>query len=107
MQEYGDKRGFVPAWNGDPSGWKSYRDEVRIWALGEKLDVEYSLAARLVSRLGGPARRAAMGLKDSDLMPLRPVIETHSEDGHITRAGVAGDTAKLLNATAKHVTLLG
>ena len=47
----------MPSWNGNPETWQQYKEDVRIWTLGTKLDVEYSLAARLVSNLRGAARR--------------------------------------------------
>ena len=64
-----DDRRFVPGWDGNPNTWRRYRDEVRVWLLGEKTDVEYSLAARLVQRLSGAARRAALTLTDEELPP--------------------------------------
>ena len=65
----GGTRHFTPAWDGNPQGWRRCKEEVRIWLLAEKVEgVEYSLAARLVQRLTGAARRAAMTLSDEDLM---------------------------------------
>jgi len=60
---------YIPCWDGNPAGWITYREEVRIWSLGVDTSVKSSLAARLVARLTGPARRAALSLKDDQLMP--------------------------------------
>ena len=57
----------VPSWNGNPESWEAYKDEVRIWLLGVKVDVEYCLAARLVSQLRGPARRIGLAMTDAQL----------------------------------------
>ena len=80
-------RHFTPAWDGNPQGWRRYREEVRIWLLAEKVEgVEYSLAARLVQRLTGAARRAAMALSDEDLMG-HPGIMKHRKGRNIPRPG--------------------
>ena len=53
---------LVPAWDGNPANWRRYRDEVRVWLLAERTDnISYSLAARLIQRLTGAARRVALG----------------------------------------------
>ena len=57
---------YIPCWDGNPAGWITYRG---IWSLGVDTSVKSSLAARLVARLTGPARRAALSLKDDQLMP--------------------------------------
>ena len=66
-----DNREQVPSWSGNPETWQAYKDEVRIWLLGSKLDVEYSLAARLVTKLKGPARRLGLSMTDEELNPPR------------------------------------
>ena len=61
---------FVPAWDGNPAFWKRYKDEIRIWLLAERTDnVSYSLAARMIQRLTGSARRVALSMPDEDLRP--------------------------------------
>ena len=65
-----DDRKTIPSWNGHPDTWRRYEEEVRIWLLGTKLAVEYSLAARLVQKLSGPARRVGLAMKDEDLKPV-------------------------------------
>ena len=51
----GDHR-HIPTWNGNATKWESFRDEIRVWRLGENMNVKYRLAAILVSGLSGPAR---------------------------------------------------
>eukprot|EP00959_Pyramimonas_sp_CCMP1952_P230971 4828503-Pyramimonas_sp.AAC.1 len=53
---------YVPHWDGNPASWHTYKDEVRIWTLGLNLDVPYSLAARMIRKLKGAARRKALTL---------------------------------------------
>jgi len=57
----------VPSWNGDPTEWERYRDEARVYCLSTKVTVEYSLAARLVQRLRGAARRVGLQMTDVEL----------------------------------------
>eukprot|EP00959_Pyramimonas_sp_CCMP1952_P332228 6956723-Pyramimonas_sp.AAC.1 len=38
---------LIPVWDGAPQGWRRYRVDVEIWALGTNLGVNYSVAARL------------------------------------------------------------
>ena len=45
-----------PQWDGDPSGWRDYQQEVRLYKTGENLEVNWSVAARLVGGLRGAAR---------------------------------------------------
>ena len=40
----GDRR-HIPTWNGSAAKWESFRDEIRVWRLGENLNVKHSLAA--------------------------------------------------------------
>ena len=61
----GDRRHML-TWNGK---WESFRDEIRVWRLGEILIVKYSLAARLVSGLSGPARLTCMTIDVEQLHP--------------------------------------
>ena len=35
-----------PSWNGQAAKWESFRGEIRVWRLGENLNVKKSLAAR-------------------------------------------------------------
>ena len=49
--------------------WESFRDEIRVWRLGENLNVKYSFAARLVSGLSGQARMTCMTMDADQLHP--------------------------------------
>ena len=64
----GDRR-HIPTWNGNAAKWESFRDEIRVWRLGENLNVKYSLAAKLVSGLSGPARMTCMTIDADQLHP--------------------------------------
>ena len=64
----GDRR-HIPTWNGNAAKWESLRDEIRVWRLGENLNVKYSLAARLVSGLSSPARMTCMTMDADQLHP--------------------------------------
>ena len=76
----GGDRLWIPSWNGDPSTWIDYRQEVRLYQLGENLEVSYSIASRLVGRLRGAARRVGLVMDAADLFPDLP-------------ADIAGDQA--------------
>ena len=62
-------RKHIPSWDGNPVRWLQFKDEVRIWKLGENLDVTFSLAARLVGNLRGAARRVTISMPDAELAP--------------------------------------
>ena len=57
----------IPEWNGEPNGWQRWQDEVRFWRMSESMNVEWSMAARLVSGLSGPARRVALTMTEKEL----------------------------------------
>ena len=38
-RDFHDSRAYIPSWDGNPASFRRYSDEVRIWALGENLDV--------------------------------------------------------------------
>ena len=42
------ERMSLPQWDGDPSGWRDYQQEVCLYKTGENLEVNWSVAARLV-----------------------------------------------------------
>ncbi len=69
MADHRDNRNDQPTWDGNPTTWRPFKDEVRIWTLGCDADVKYCIAARLVRNLTGPARRAALTLKEDELQP--------------------------------------
>ena len=94
-----DDRARVPGWDGDPRFWRRYKDEVRIWLLAEKKDVDYSLAAHLIQRLSGAARRAALSLDDKLLAPVRARAAVVDEQGVVRQVEVEED----LTAGVKNV----
>lgn len=51
-----------PGWDGDPSGWPSYVDEMRVWKLGENLAIGQALAALRCSAEGLPPHVAGGAL---------------------------------------------
>ena len=71
----------IPTWDGAPQGWQKYVEQVRLWQLGENLDVKFSLAARLISRMSGSARRACINMPAADLMPVRGFAGVDDEAG--------------------------
>ena len=76
----------IPGWDGRPDTWEEYKDEVRIWVLGSPSTADYSMAARLVAHLKGPARRIGLAMTDKELSP--EVTETTDGAGH-TRKDVS------------------
>mmetsp|Transcript_92866 Transcript_92866/g.167784 ORF Transcript_92866/g.167784 Transcript_92866/m.167784 type:complete len:158 (-) Transcript_92866:14-487(-) len=70
-----DHKREIPAWDGHPAGWLTYVDEVKKWLLGDPLDVPYSIAARLVQKLSGPAKRIGNAMSDVELMPDPPAAQ--------------------------------
>ena len=57
----------IPTWDGDASKWRKYKKDVEIWMEGENLEVNYSVAARMVQRRSGTARIRASLLDPVDL----------------------------------------
>ena len=72
MADHDEHRKYVPSWDGNPTTYRAYKESVRIWLLGEKADVEYSLTARLVQNLSGAARTLGNSMTDAQLMPDLP-----------------------------------
>ena len=89
----------VPSWNGNPETWESFKDEVRIWLLGVKVNVEYCLAARLVNALRGPARRIGLSMTDAELSADPPAAPKGGGKG-----GDGGDQAAPAAATRAELT---
>ena len=72
MAGYGYSGGVesrIPKWDSSPSTFQKYRDEVRVFRMAENLEQSYSVSARLISALTGPARRIGMQLTDEQLLP--------------------------------------
>ena len=63
------ERMSLPQWDGDPSGWRDYQQEVRLYKTGENLEVNWSVAARLVGGLRRAARRVGLAMTDQELLP--------------------------------------
>ena len=60
---------LIPTWNGDPAKWKDYKKEVNFWRMSENMSVTQSLASKLILKLQGSARTAAMNMTEELLLP--------------------------------------
>ena len=78
----------VPAWDGDKRQWKRYLRDVELYLETEKLDVDCSHGARLLSRLTGSARKHA---------------ETIELDQIRRSTGADEDTREGMTAGVKHL----
>ena len=56
----------VPAWDGNPRGWRRYSREVLWYVMGTKKSSRPFLAPRLITKLTGPARLLAMSWSQVD-----------------------------------------
>ena len=56
----------VPAWDGNPRGWRRYSREVLWYVMGTKKSNRPFLAPRLIAKLTGPARLLAMSWSQVD-----------------------------------------
>ena len=65
----GHERISVPTWDGNQDSWDEFRDAVAMWTLAEDLERSYSVAARLVMRLTGPAKTVVKTMPATDLHP--------------------------------------
>ena len=75
----------VPAWDGDQRRWKRYLRDVELYLETEKLDVDFSHGARLLSRLTGSARKYAETI-ELDTIRRSPGADKDTRD--VTVAGV-------------------
>ena len=73
------ERMHLPQWDGDRSGWRRYQQEVRLYKTGEKLEVSWSVAARLVGGFKGAARRVGLAMTDQELLPTARSIPDNRE----------------------------
>ena len=73
------ERMSLPQWDGDPSGWRDCQQEVRLYKTGENLEVNWSVAVRLVGGLRGAARRVGLAMTDQELLPTARSITDHLE----------------------------
>ncbi|CAK0899794.1 unnamed protein product, partial [Prorocentrum cordatum] len=91
------RHNLIPVWDGAPQGWRRYRDDVEIWALGTNLEVNYRVAARLVSRLRGAARHVGLRIPRDQLQPLPAVAEVRDDDGNIVEEAQPADDMRGIN----------
>ena len=56
----------IPAWDGNPRGWRRYSREVLWYVLGTKKSNRAFLAPRLIAKLTGSARLLAMSWSQAD-----------------------------------------
>eukprot|EP00959_Pyramimonas_sp_CCMP1952_P406414 8518083-Pyramimonas_sp.AAC.1 len=59
----------IPTWHGDPSKWRDYKQEVKLWKLSENLAAAHSLASQLAMKLSGTARGAALNMTEAQPHP--------------------------------------
>ena len=78
----------IPAWDGDKRQWKRYLRDVELYLETEKLDVDFSHGARLLSRLTGSAKKYA---------------ETIELDQIRRATGADKDTREGMTAGVKHL----
>ena len=95
MENQHSRDSQIPSWTGDPLSWTTFRDEVRLWSLGENMGVSYSLAARLAGRMKGSARRSVIGMTEKELLPDAPKKDD-AEDWQLrNRTGIQNVMTKL------------
>ena len=69
MTEPKTERMSLPQWDGDSHGWRDYQQEVRLYKTGENLEVNWSVAARLVG----------LAMTDQELFPTARNIPDNGE----------------------------
>ena len=69
-----NKDGAVPAWDGQPKGWRRYCREVCWFVQSTKVNQRRHLATRLIARLSGSARLLAMSWPQSEFDHERGVL---------------------------------
>ena len=90
------ERMCLPQWDGYPSGLRDYQQEVRLHKTGENLEVNWSVAARLVGRLRGAARRVGLAMTDQELLPTaRNITDNWERKTDRNRQGIEALTARL------------
>ncbi|CAE8692144.1 unnamed protein product [Polarella glacialis] len=62
------QRNYIPTWDGNPTGWQRYLEELLLLLASEDLDVKYCIAAQ---NLTGSARRCALRIPLRLLQPQR------------------------------------
>ena len=81
----------VPSWDGDKRQWKRYLCDIELYFETEKLDVDFSHGARLLSRMAGSARKYAETI---ELDQIRPSTGTDRD----TREGMTAGVKYLLKS---------
>ena len=77
----------LPQW--DPSGWRDYQQQVRLYKTGENLEVNWSVAARLVGGLRGAAQRVCLAMTDQELLPTaRNITDNWERKADRNRRGI-------------------
>ena len=87
----GEGYSLIPVLDGAPQGWRRYRDDLEIWAPGTKLEVNYCVAARVVSRLKGSARRVGLRIPREQLQPLPASPAVYDDGGEVAQSEVEAD----------------
>ena len=59
----------APSWDGNQDTWDEFREAVNIWMMAEDLEKSYSVAARLIMRLSGPAKTVVKYLGPAEIHP--------------------------------------
>ena len=72
----------IPGWDGSPQTWRRYKRAVEIWIEGENLEVSYSIAARMVTKLTGTARNRADLIPLTELRPIRAMAAVEAREAN-------------------------
>ena len=90
----------LPQLDGDPSVSRDYQQEVRLYKAGENLEVNWSVAARLVGVLRGAARRVGLAMTDQELLSTaRNITDSLERKADRNRRGIE---ALLTRLEAEH-----
>ena len=90
------ERTCLPQRDSDPSGWRDYQQEVRLYKTGEKLEVNWSVAARLVGGLRGATRRVGLAMTDQELLfTARNITDKWERKADRHRRGIEAMMARL------------
>ena len=65
-----------------------YQQEVRLYKTGENLEVNWSVAARLVGGLRGAARRVGLAMTDQELPTARTITDNLERKADRNRRGI-------------------
>ena len=94
------ERMCLPQCDDDPSGWRDYQQEARLYKTSENLEVNWSVAARLVGGLRGAARRVGLAMADQELLPTaRNIPDSGERKADRNRRGIEALMTRLETAT--------